>query len=90
MSYECWRAEVALGRMADWDEDRGNYVGGSGGGPRVWTCVACEKKRWEDDCVQVGAYQTVYCVDCDPFAGDDHCDGCGYDAASCACDRRIP
>jgi hypothetical protein len=25
MSYEAWRREVALGTMADWNEDRGGY-----------------------------------------------------------------
>lgn len=26
MSYECWRREVELGRMAEWDEDRNDYA----------------------------------------------------------------
>lgn len=90
MSYEAWRREVANGTMPDWDEDSGDYVGGSGGGPRVLVCVACEKRYWEDDMVRRGACDTPYCLACDPLATQEYCDTCGYDVSWCQCGRRQP
>jgi len=78
MSYEAWRREVEHGTMHE----------GTIGGPRTMRCEGCGKWAWEDEVAQRGLHGTAFCYDCDPLRGMEHCDGCGFDAASCQCDQR--
>ena len=44
MSYEAWRREVAIGRMADWDEDKNDYADA----PPRGVCGSCVNRMVND------------------------------------------
>lgn len=46
MSYRCWREDVALGRAADWDEDKRDYADAPQRRPVARSCCV---QRMVDD-----------------------------------------